>query len=151
MPPCGGSRLPPGLADPDNMKKADRADEPVGYLLGTGTWRDWFPAIPRPVFAHGTKELYSVLIEGSDFSLSIGGTDTLAIGFFTTRFVAAADIRQAEKTALESVLHEWRCKGFLKLSGTIPKLHVEKVQLLSDRFLFRSGGGFTFFPDSNEE
>jgi hypothetical protein len=133
------------------MKKADRADEPAGYLLGTGTWRDWLPAIPRPVLALGTQELYSVLIEGFDFSLSIGGADDPVIGFFTTRFVAAANIRQAEKTALESVLHEWRCKGFLKLSGTIPKLHVEKIQLLSDRFLFRSGTGVTFFPDSNEE
>ena len=133
------------------MKKADRADEPVGYLLGTGTWRDWFPAIPRPVFAHGTKELYSVLIEGSDFSLSIGGANDPVIGFFTTRFVAAADIRQAEKTAFESVLNEWRRKGFLKLSGAIPKLHVEKIQVLPGRFLFRSGTGFTFFPDSNEE
>jgi hypothetical protein len=139
------------LADSDNMKKSGRADEPVGYLLGTGTWRDWFPAIPRPVFALGAKDLYSVLIEGSGFSLSISGTDAPVIGFFTTRFVAATDGRQAEKTAFESVLHEWRCKGFLKLSGTIPKLHVEKIQLLSDRFLFRSGGGFTFFPDSNAE
>ena len=61
-------------------KQGDHDDKIVGHVLGTGTWRDWLPKWPRPIFAFGNYELYSVLLHGQDFILPIGGSEDPAIG-----------------------------------------------------------------------
>ena len=38
------------------------SEEPIGHVLGTGTWRDLLLRIPRPVLAIGAQQLYRVLI-----------------------------------------------------------------------------------------
>src|SRR3989442_1659547 len=88
--------------------------EPIAWVLGTGTWRDvvrrLVRRIPRPVLALGENELYSVMVHGSGFALPIAG-EAPAIGFYTTRIVAACNAREAERLALSAVEGDWQRKG----------------------------------------
>lgn len=133
------------------MNNQDHDDEVVGWVLRTGTWRDWIPKLPRLVFAFGKMDIYSVFLNGRDFVLQIRGHEDPIIGFYTTRFVAAENFHSAEKAACRSVLQEWEQKAYLKECGKDPKLSVEKVVILSERFRLRSGAGFTFYGSNNSE
>src|SRR5207247_9723918 len=64
-----------------------------------------------------------------------------AIGFYTTRVVAASNIREAEQLALAAVRREWRRKSFEDVAGRVPTLAVEEIRLLAGRFRLRSGAG----------
>ena len=123
----------------------------VAQAIGTGTWRDWIKKIPKPVFALGKNDMYSVLVQGTDFKLPIGITDEPAIGFYTSRFVAAENVHAAKIAARNSVLNEWSTKGFLKVSGSDPKISIEEIDLLYERFRLRSGGGFSFYCNDDPE
>jgi len=134
------------------MNNTDENDESQYSLIGSGTWRDFLPSLPKPVIALGHKSIYYVFIHGTRFEVRFGGTNMPLIGFFTTRFVAASNVRQAEQCAFQSVISEWEKEGFLGLSGVEPTLSVEKLEQLSERFRLRSGGGFTFYrADSNDD
>jgi hypothetical protein len=124
------------------------SDEASGYFLGTGTWRDLLPRIPRPVLAIGAQQLYRVLIHGSGFSLPLRDGGERIVGFFTTRFVAAANVRDAEIKARSSVLREWKRRGYEASAGSSPILELEELEVIHSRFRFRSGAGFTFFGAS---
>ena len=52
--------------------------------------------------------LYRVLLEGRDFPGRIFGEPSELFGFFTTRFINAADPDAAELKAVESVREEYR-------------------------------------------
>ena len=123
-------------------------EQPSAYLLGTGTWRDLLPRIPRPVLAIGSQQLYRVLIHGSGFSLALGDGSEPIVGFFTTRFVAAANVRDAETKARTSVLREWKYRGCEASARASPILELEDLEVTHSRFRFRSGAGFTFFGAS---
>jgi hypothetical protein len=116
----------------------------TGHVITTGTWRDWLPSIPRPVFALGARALYQVVLHGSGFSLPIAASEP-ARGFFTTFFVAAASRREAEEKARARVTEEWNRFGASRTIGPVPMLEVERIELLRNRFLWRSGGGFLLY------
>ena len=127
------------------------SDEPVGYFLGTGAWRDLLPRIPRPVLAIGAQQLHRVLIHGSGFSLPHRHSSEPIVGFFTTRFVAAANVRDAEIKSRASVLREWKRRGYEASAGASPILELEDLEVMHSRFRFRSGAGFSFFGASAED
>jgi hypothetical protein len=127
------------------------SDEPIGHVLGDGTWRDLLPRIPRPVLAIGAQQLYRVLIHGSGFSLPLRGGGEPIVGFFTTRFVAAANVRDAEIKARSSVLTEWKRRGYEASAGASPILELEDLEVVHSRFRLRSGAGFTFFAASERD
>lgn len=134
------------------MNDRDHDDETVDYyLVGTGTWLDWLARIPRPVIAIGRKDLYSVMMKGQDFILPIEGSKDPVIGFYTTRFVAAKNIREAEKLAHQLVMQEWEKKGYDKLCGKRPSLSPEEVTILEERFRLRSGFGFSFYENDDSD
>ena len=133
------------------MKNQDQDDEIVGHVLGTGTWRDWIPKFPRPIFVFGKNDIYSVLIHGQDFVLPIEGSEDPAIGFYTTRFVTAENYHKAENAAFQSVTKEWDNKGYYNKCGKKPNLSTEKVVILNERFRLRFGTGFTFYGNSDSE
>ena len=124
--------------------------EPIGWIIGTGTWRDFIRRIPRPVFAVGPNELFSVLVHGSGFALWIAGEEEPIIGFFTTRIVAARNVREAERLALAAIGKDWQRRGHQHAAGSPAKLVVEEVAVLNERFRLRSGGGFTFYNHTEE-
>jgi hypothetical protein len=132
------------------MNSHDHENEDY-YLLGTGTWLDWLPNLPKPLIAFGRKHLYSVLLNGQDFSLPIGGSKDPLIGFYTTRFVAAENLREAEKAAHGRVIREWKRKGYLKLCGKNPTLYTEEVIILNDHFRFRAATGFAFYDNEDSD
>jgi hypothetical protein len=126
------------------------SDEPVCHPLGTGGWSDLLPRIPRPVWAVGKQQLYRVLIEGSEFSLPLVGGGEPMVGFFTTRFVAAANVRDAEMKARSCVLREWKRRGYEASAGSSPLLQIDALEPIDSRFRLRSGAGFTFFNAPEE-
>jgi hypothetical protein len=124
---------------------------PIGesyFLLSTSTWRDFVTHLPRPAFSLGADALYRVDLRGSGFAFSIEGSNRSVVGFFTTCFVAAQDICQAETKARSSVLREWRRGGFEAHSGLTPVIDIEESGPIRSRFCLRSGEGFTFFCES---
>lgn len=122
-------------------------DNEVFYSIGTGTFLDRLPRVPRPVLAFGKKDLYSVLVNGHDFILPLENSTNPLIGFYTTRFVAAENIRNAEEIAHKLVLMEWEKRGYFKISGSYPSLTSEEVTILNEKFRLRSGYGFAFYED----
>jgi hypothetical protein len=126
----------------------NQSDQPIGHVLATGTWRDFLPRIPRPVFVIGAQQLYRVLIHGSGFSLPLSDDSETISDFFTTRFVAAANVRDAETKARSSVLREWKRRGYEARAGSSPVLELEDLAMVHSRFRLRSGAGFTFFRAS---
>lgn len=129
-----------------NSQDQDKENE-VFYSIGTGTILDRLPRIPRPVLAFGKKDLYSVLINGHDFILPLENSEHPVIGFYTTRTVAAENIRDAEKVAYNLVLMEWNMRGYLKICGGYPSLTSEEITILDEKFRLRSGYGFAFYED----
>jgi hypothetical protein len=135
----------------DRTMSDNESDEPIGHVLGTGTWRDLLPRVPRPVFVVGSQQLYRVLIHGSGFSLPLSDGGEPISGFFTTRFVAASNVRDAEIKARSSVLREWKRGGYEARADSSPILELEDVEIVHARFRLRSGAGFTFFCGSPED
>ena len=123
------------------------SEEGVGALIGTGTWRDWLPRAPAPVFAFGTRDLYLALVHGSGFTLPIRGGSP-AIGFIKNAVVAARDVREAEELAKGAVLRDWRRKGLQRSAGADPVLEVDELSVLPERFRFRSRTGFAFYSEA---
>ena len=121
--------------------------EPFAWVIGTGTWPDTvrrlLRRIPRPVFALGQNDLYSVVVHGGGFQLPIAGSEP-AIGFFTTRIVAARGVRHAEELALSRVERDWRRRG----RGPVA-LEVDQTCLLPERFRLRSGTGAAFYTQDD--
>jgi hypothetical protein len=130
--------------------KLRESEEPVGHIIGAGTWRDLLPRWPRPVLAYGSAELYRVMLARSEFSIPCETGEDPIVGFFTTRFVAANSIREAEDKARSAVLREWKRSGWQKLAGTAPRITVEEFEVIPSRFRLRSGGGFVFFGSSGD-
>jgi hypothetical protein len=131
------------------MNESNSTDESY-FLLGTGSWRDRLPRVPRPVLAVGSRMLYRVLVEGSNFVLPLDGRGSPITGFFTTRFIAARSRAEAETRAHSLVLRDWKRQGFEAQVGGAPKLTTDKSETLRSRFRLRSGGGFTFFGESSD-
>lgn len=131
------------------MNNSSSTDEEY-FLLGTGTWRDLLPRIPRPVLALSPKVLYRVLLEGSGFVLPVVQSARPVVGFFTARFVAARARLEAEETAKSAVLRDWRRQGFDTRTSVLPDLRIDNSEALRTHFRLRSGEGFTFFGDSDD-
>ncbi len=117
------------------------------YVLGKGTWLDLVPTLPRPVFALGSKHLYRVMIHGSGFTLPVNLSNP-ATGFFTARFVAARNRHDAERIALDRVASEWN--SYRDAAGDAT-LSVDGSEALAEHFRLRSGIGFTFYSESDED
>ena len=110
-------------------------------------WRDtlrrFVRRIPRPVFALGSNELYSVIVHGTGLTLPIAGAAP-AVGFYTTRIVGARDTREAERLAVSAVERDWRRRG-----RDAAVLEVDQIKLLEERFRLRSGSGATFYSNDD--
>lgn len=114
------------------------------HVVSAGRWIDFFRKIPLPVLAVGNKEIYRVMVHGKDFVLPIRDSKP-GVGFFTTCFVAARDVRSAKNLALKLTADHWQKWGYEKISGSTPTLEVEEVTVLVSRFRFRRGTGYTFY------
>ena len=124
--------------------------KPVAWVIAPTTWREIIHRlvrryIPRPVFALGEQDLYAVIVHGSGFSLPIAGEEPVD-GFYTTRIVAARDVRDAEQRALSAVEKDWKRQG----RGAVT-LEVNEVRILDERFRARSGSGGAFYRSSDED
>ncbi len=131
------------VADHENQK-------PVAWIMPPTTWREVIHRllrryIPRPVFALGEQDLYVVIVHGSGFSLPTAGGEPVD-GFYTTRVVAARDVREAKQRALSAVETDWKRQG----RGAVA-LDVEEVRVLEERFRARSGSGDAFYRSSDED
>jgi hypothetical protein len=89
---------------------------------------------------------YSVLIEGENLFMDLQGVQRF--GFFTTRYVEAADVESASKRAIALVGKELLAQGcLLNEHGDNPAYTVgEILQIDSFNGVNVPGKGFTFYP-----
>jgi hypothetical protein len=89
---------------------------------------------------------YSVLIEGENLLMDLQGVQRF--GFFTTRYVAAADVESASQQAIDSARQELLAEGcLLNGRGDNPTFTVSEIlQVDSFNGFNVPGKGFTFYP-----
>lgn len=107
-------------------------------------WRNPFQGLPSPVAALGANNLYLVSLEGFDFVLPMGEPTKPVVGFFTHKIVAARTEDEAKLRASDSIVQQWRDRGYERVALKLPSLTVDTVEQLPGWFRFRSGAGFTF-------
>jgi hypothetical protein len=91
---------------------------------------------------------YKVTIEGSECIVKLEGLDT-KVGFFTTRYVKAANALEAETKASEMVIHE--LKAMLVAGSPIPDLSVVEITRVSFFGAVFKSQGFTFYPSEESD
>lgn len=89
---------------------------------------------------------YSVLVEGQNLLMDLQGVQRF--GFFTTRYVKAADVKAASERAVDLAREELLSTGsLLNERGDDPVFSVSEIRQINT---FNSvnvpGKGFTFFP-----
>jgi hypothetical protein len=70
-----------------------------------------------------------------------------AIGFVTTRVVAAASFRAAERVAIAAALHEWHSNHWPE----VPHVEIAAAEMLSRRIWFYPPEGFTLYDTPEQE
>jgi hypothetical protein len=90
---------------------------------------------------------FKVTLNGSGIAFPIG--DQVAVGFFTTRKIRAANAHEARSKAREVVASEWSAGGVYAQAntGTEPILTIENVLSLSllGGLISRSTRGYSFY------
>ncbi len=89
---------------------------------------------------------YSVLVEGENLLIDVQGVQR--VGFFTTRYVKAANEKGASQRAVDLAREELRSTGsLLNERGDEPIFSVnEIVQIETFSGVDAPGKGFTFYP-----
>jgi len=129
----------------------DESRNPIAWVMAPTTWRGAVHRlmrryVPRPVFALGDQDLYLVIVHGSGFALESSQPGEAPLdGFYTTRVVAALDVREAKQRALSAVETDWQRQG----RGSVT-LDVNEVRILTERYRTRSGGGAIFYRSSDD-
>jgi hypothetical protein len=123
----------------------------VGWLVkAPAPWAPLLRLFRLPVVAFGEEDIYRVLLLGEGFQIKNEG-DRPLVGFYTTRFVTAETIREAQLKAKHEVLKEWKQQGWDWIATSDPALSIEEIDRLPDRFFWRGGSGFGFFPAEEDE
>jgi hypothetical protein len=90
---------------------------------------------------------FRVLVRGENFLLESEGA-VKRFGFYTTRFVEAADEREAEQRAVESLRQEDRLRGRVNDRSDPPMLFAEEVvELSSFEGVENRSPGLAFYED----
>lgn len=92
---------------------------------------------------------FRVLVEGVNFLIEMDN-ELGKYGFYTTRFVTAADESEAEKLAVEMLRIELR-KSVMNDKSDSPVMFVEEIEeLKSFDGLNSPGTGFVWYPDERQ-
>lgn len=89
------------------------------------------------------------MINGKNFHLKRDEVSE-RLGFFTTRFVEASSIEEAELTAINLIKQDsWLRSATLNDKNDPPMLYVDEIAELSE-LPEKQGFGFTFYPDRDD-
>lgn len=92
---------------------------------------------------------YKVLMEGRNFLLLMDGKEQ-RVGFYTTRWVEAANPEEAELKAAAAIKADPRLKSSVKNpKNDPPMLHLTEMSEVEA--IERPGAGFTFYPDNGDD
>lgn len=116
--------------------------EPVGYVVSNGWLFDFLHRLSIPVLAWPGQSLFRVVLHGHGFVLPVQGLPP-RIGFFTTYFVAARNVRNAEARAKQRLTDRW-ATFYPDAEGEL-QLEIEDLERLHERFRKRSHHGFAFY------
>ena len=93
---------------------------------------------------------YRVLLRGQNFRISLNGKME-RLGFYTTRFVEAADREEAELRAVQIVREDKELEGCVNDDRKeSPMIYLEEIVEVN-RFPENGGDGFTFFQESEKQ
>ena len=85
---------------------------------------------------------------GENFILDVEGTPT-AVGFYTTRRVAAGSPDEAETLATHSVIHDPTLQAHLNDPSNPPRVSVEELQAIPPDHP-TGDTGYAFFEENSE-
>lgn len=89
---------------------------------------------------------YSVIIEGADFPARVFESADGPMGFFTTRFVEAADEKAAEFAAVELIKQELKpLIGERRDGETSASMSLDQIREVEELSETAPGVGFTWF------
>ena len=91
---------------------------------------------------------YAVLLHGRKIGIQIQDSDDLCTGFFTTRWVRAGSVDEAQDAACEIVLADWTEGKYAQANvGRAPILSIEEIAEVSAvQYLWRHRrAGHTFY------
>ncbi|HEX6097813.1 MAG TPA: hypothetical protein VF432_15920 [Thermoanaerobaculia bacterium] len=129
------------------MENGAENEEPVAYVVTRGWLADFILRLTRPVVAWPGQELYRVVLHGHGFVHSVAGLPP-RIGFYTTYFVAARDVRSAEGKAVQRLRERWDTFYSDEATGDLV-IDVEESERLPQRFLRRSRWGLAFYRNDD--
>ena len=95
--------------------------------------------------------MFRLLIEGQNFPGFLFDKADVLYGFYTTRWVEADEVREAELAALRSV--KWEFKDLLpepEPGNPEPSLHLVETQEVNDIPVDSRSSGATWFPMDSE-
>ncbi|MBF7074083.1 hypothetical protein ISG33_11800 [Glaciecola sp. MH2013] len=119
--------------------------------------RTGFPLLSKPASNAGVnypkKDLvlayYQVLLEGKGFCFNFDGEETLG-GFFTTRWVKAVSLDDAENKAVELIKNDNSLNGVVvKSDESTPIIYLENIRSVSWlTYIWRKPGkGYSFYNE----
>ena len=92
--------------------------------------------------------IYRVLVHGKNFLMTIDKKAT-KLGFYTTRFVEAANELEAETVTMSILRQDEYLRGaVLNTTDDPPMMYVEETEKVS---ILKKAQGFTFYSGEEEE
>lgn len=93
------------------------------------------------------KRRFRVLVNGQNFLLNQDGI-AQKTGFYTTRFVEAQDVEQAEAIAVELIKNDTKLSGIiLNQGGDTPILYVEEIEEVKQ---LQQQIGYAFYSEEED-
>ncbi len=95
---------------------------------------------------------YKVFVRGENFLMNLSGAPQ-KLGFYTTRFVEAANEEAAEYAVMDLLRADPKLvKSVLNEGSDPPMMYAEEVEeLKSFNGFLAPGTGFTFYPEEGKE
>ena len=91
--------------------------------------------------------LYSVTIRGENFCLKLNG-EPARLGFYTTRFVEAGSVREAEYAAIDLLRADDKLQDVLNDKDDPPMMFVEEIEEIeTEEGEIPTQHGFAFYAD----
>lgn len=126
-------------------------DDVIGHVIRSGTWRDWVPLLPRPVFALPPRHLFVVMVRGTGFSVTSPDGRDVYNAFLTGRIVSAHSPSDADEQTRAAVAADWWASPLGRSAGPRVGLQATHIERLTSRFRLNSSFGLVLVVAEPED
>ena len=93
---------------------------------------------------------FAVMLRGEDFLIRIEGVPE-RLGFYTTRFVHARDVEEAELRAVQMVRQAKSLSGNIRTASLTPMIYLDSIERRPWWHRFKTQPGFAFWNMDKED